>query len=67
MPRSHSATMPPVSASGTPLKTSSCVGAASRTLMNSSTKISSKRDRHHDGQALAAETSCSNCPPQSIQ
>jgi tRNA pseudouridine65 synthase len=62
MSRSHSASTPPVSASGTPLKTTS----ASRVRTeghHSSPKIISQRERHHDRRRWLAAMSCSKVPP----
>ena len=67
MSRSQSATTPPVSASGTPVKTSSAsVDRAEGS--EEQHEDQQQRQRHDDAAAGVPPTSrCSNCPPQSIQ
>jgi hypothetical protein len=62
MPRSHSAATPPVSASGTPLKTSAASFAEPK-VMNSRPKMSSKDSGTTTCRRAAAEASCSKVPP----
>ena len=67
MPRSQSAATPPVSASGTPVKTSSA-SADRAEAHEQQHEDQQQRDRHDDrAAARVADTSCSNWPPQPIQ
>jgi len=65
-PRSHSAATPPVSASGTPVKTS----MPSRRLpnmANSSSASTSSVSGSTMRRRAAADSSCSKVPPQAVQ
>ena len=66
MPRNASASTPPVNASGTPLNTISA--SLHRTERHEQqAEDQQQRHGHDDRQPLAAEISCSNVPPYSIQ
>ena len=66
MPRSQSATMPPDSASGTALKTSSA-SRAEPSAANSIRKIITKQAGTTMVRRCRAEARFSNCPPHAIQ
>ncbi len=66
MSRSHSASTPPVSASGTPLKINR-ESVSERNARVSSTKIKSSVTGTTSRKRSAPEISCSNVPPYSSQ
>ena len=66
MSRSHSATMPPVSAKGTPVNTSR-PSFRLPNIANSNMKTSSSATGTTICRRFVADCNCSKVPPQSIQ
>ncbi|MNE92864.1 hypothetical protein D3C80_1906420 [compost metagenome] len=64
--RNHSAITPPVRANGIPVNTSR-PSLRLLNIMNSRANTSSKATGTTTCKRLAADCSCSNCPPQLIQ